>query len=385
MVAGGTTRQRIAAAAALLAITATIAGCALGPGPASVEGPVTVYASLPLTGPEGTDGRDAASGARLALERVGGTAGDLAVRLKVMNDAGRAATDLARVGQNARRAASDSSTAAYVGELDSGPTRTSLPILNVAGIAQVSPGATAVDLTTETPEYPGSPDTYLPSSVRTFARVIPDDAVVARAAARAAAAIGATSVVVPPAADDPYRRLVARELEQEAATVGLALVEPRKGGSVSTRAIAPGAALVEPFTAAGPPMLGSLLVKRVRASGRGPRAVVVAPALAPSSLPGTGRQFLARFRRRFGREPGPYAAYGYEAMAVVIQAIDDRDTSAADFRSAVAGALLHVERQDSVLGPYSFTTEGETTLCKVQLYRISGSHETPGKPICAPE
>ncbi len=58
MVAGGITRRRIAAGAALLAITATIAGCALGPGPASVEGPVTVYASLPLTGPEGPDGRD---------------------------------------------------------------------------------------------------------------------------------------------------------------------------------------------------------------------------------------------------------------------------------------------------------------------------------------
>ena len=55
--------------------------------------------------------------------------------------------DPVAVGRNARRAAQDSSAAAYIGELDSQPTRASMPITNDAGIVQISPGASGVDLT----------------------------------------------------------------------------------------------------------------------------------------------------------------------------------------------------------------------------------------------
>jgi ABC-type branched-subunit amino acid transport system substrate-binding protein len=283
-----------ARAAAALAALIVVGGCGLGNGPADVDGPVTVYVSLPLSGQVGSDGRDAADGARLALAEADGKAGDLEVLVRFLDDAApEPEVALARVGANARRATSDSSTAAYIGELESGPTRTSLPILNDAGVAQVSPGASAIDLTGPAPGFEDTPDRYRPSGNVTFARVIPSDQVVALAAKRS-----------------------------------------------------------------------------------GER---VEPALAISSLPASGRAFVADYRTRFGRLPGPYAAYGYEAMAAVLDAIEQRDTGARDFRSSVVDSLLHLEREDSVLGPYSFTTEGDTTLCQVQPYRGS----VPGKPICA--
>jgi ABC-type branched-subunit amino acid transport system substrate-binding protein len=61
--------------------------------------------------------------------------------------------------------------------------------------------------------------------------------------------------------------------------------------------------------------------------------------------------------------PGPYWFYGYEAMAVVLDAIAQRDLGAAGLRASVADSLLKVERFDeSVIGPYSFTPDGDTTL-----------------------
>ena len=39
-------------------------------------------------------------------------------------------------------------------------------------------------------------------------------------------------------------------------------------------------------------------------------------ALDPTQLPPAGRDFARRFRAEYGRAPGRYAAYGYEAMAL---------------------------------------------------------------------
>jgi branched-chain amino acid transport system substrate-binding protein len=154
------------ALAALLALA--LAGCGIA-GSAKIEAPVTVYVSLPLTGPRGADGRDAADGARLALEQAQGKAGSIQVRATYLDDAKGRVWDPVAVGANARRAVQDSSTAAYVGELDSEPTRASMPITNDAGLVQVSPGAGGVDLTQPAAGYPNSPDRYRPSGSPNFA------------------------------------------------------------------------------------------------------------------------------------------------------------------------------------------------------------------------
>src|SRR5437762_10339180 len=112
--------SRLAPAALLLALIAV--GCGVG-GSASIEAPVTVYVSLPLTGPRGVDGRDAADGARLALEQAQGKAGSIQVRAVYRDDANGKMWYPVAVGANARQADQDSSAAAYIGELDSEPTR----------------------------------------------------------------------------------------------------------------------------------------------------------------------------------------------------------------------------------------------------------------------
>ena len=52
----------------------------------------------------------------------------------------------------------------------------SLPILNKAGIPQISPSNTYIGLTTDEPgSEPGEPDKYYPTGKRTYARVVPRD------------------------------------------------------------------------------------------------------------------------------------------------------------------------------------------------------------------
>src|SRR3954471_2363591 len=177
---------------AVLLLAATVAGCGMA-GTAKVEAPVTVYVSLPLTGPHGSSGQDAADGVRLALEQAQGKAGSIQVRAQFLDDAKGRNWDPVAVGANARQAVQVSSAAAYIGELDSEPTRASVPITNDAGLVQVSPGAGGVDLTQPAAGYPDSPDRYRPSGAPNFARTVPGDDVVVDAAANWVSELGATA------------------------------------------------------------------------------------------------------------------------------------------------------------------------------------------------
>jgi ABC-type branched-subunit amino acid transport system substrate-binding protein len=303
-----------------------------------VEGPVKVYVSLPLTGPGGADGRDAADGARLALEQAGGKAGDLEVEAEFLDDARGKPWDPAAVGANARMATQDSSAVAYIGELDSQPTRASMPITNEASLVQVSPTAGAVDLTGPAEGYPDSPDRYRPSGQASFARIVPGDDVLARAAAAWAAEMGVRTVS---AVSDgsPYEDLMVAEFTEAATGAGVQVPEEAAAAELSFRA--------------------------------GPDAL---------RLQGPGAVY--EVRAEIANPEGPYRDYGYEAMRLVLRAIEDADTSADGFREEVRDGVLGADLQESVFGPFSITDEGNSTLCKVQRYRIEGAAITPKGAPC---
>ena len=69
--------------------------------------------------------------------------------------------------------------------------------------------------------------------------------------------------------------------------------------------------------------------------------------------------------------PDPWVAYGYEAMASALAAIDRADDPLS--RSSVVAAYFDGTERDSVLGTYSITEEGETTLDEpLGPYRVTG-------------
>lgn len=354
-------------AAALLALASAVALGACSTGDETVEGPVTVYVSLPLSGPAGPDGRDAADGAKLALEEAEGRAGGLEVEAKYLDGANPVSDwDPAAVGRNARRAVQDSSTAAYIGELASQPTRTSMPITNDAGIAQISPGASGIDLTAPAEGYPDSPEVYRPSGEVTFARVVPDDGVQARALAEWAGELRLLVVATELASRAPFDSLMLSEFAADAAEVGVDVAEP---GQLTT---VDGEQSPDPFFIAGGGRVGP---GQLTAGGR---RYAVSGAVEPGLLPDAA--FASQFRERFGRRPGPYAAYGFEAMRVALEAIGAAD-SKDGFRASVIDGILDSRHMDSVLGSYAITSEGDTSLCEVQRYRRE-RRLVPGEAVC---
>jgi branched-chain amino acid transport system substrate-binding protein len=349
------------AAAVTVLLLSGAAGCGSG---STGAAELSVYLSAPLSGPASGDGRDIADGARLALDEAGGEVGGTRIRLVVRSDADEHGANAAMAGANARRATEDSTAIAYVGELDSGTTRTSLPITNEAGMLQVSAGASAVDLTRSAPGSSQIPSESQPSGSRSFGRVVPSDTAQGAAAAAWMSESGVRSVVAVDAGS-AYGQSLLDGLESVTKGPSVAPSES------STDAIYVASDRLQPDlldTAGEPRIYGA----DAQLSGSPPMTELPAPArivsgtLAPAQLPSAAGRFLADFQSAYGRDPGRFAAYGYEAMAVVLDSIGRADDPLD--RGSVIDAFFATADRGSILGTYSIDDVGDTTLDRVGAY-----------------
>src|SRR4051794_39014373 len=127
---------------------------------------VTIYSSYPLQGAGRGQSEAAVNGAKLAVQQVHGKVGNITVTYKPLDDStAQAATWTPEAtSANARKAAQDKSTAAYIGEFNSGASAISMPILNEAGVPQGSPANNPGGLTSDGPGAPtGEPGKYHPT------------------------------------------------------------------------------------------------------------------------------------------------------------------------------------------------------------------------------
>jgi branched-chain amino acid transport system substrate-binding protein len=81
--------------------------------------------------------------------------------------------------------------------------------------------------------------------------------------------------------------------------------------------------------------------------------------VAPSKLTGKGAEWYRAYKAKFSQEPEAYAAYGYEAARVALDAI--RRAGRAD-RAAVREAVFATRNYEGVLGTWSFDPNGDTSL-----------------------
>jgi branched-chain amino acid transport system substrate-binding protein len=353
--------------AALAVVGGTAPGCD-APGGSNIEPGerVTVYVSMPLRGPDAVEGREVARAARLALADAHNRAGELRVRAVYLDDTSgrgaRARWSQAVAASNARDAAEDSSAIAYVGEFASGATRASLPITNEARMLQVSPASAAVDLVQP---FLGAGD-QIPEDVqatgeRTFGRVIPSDEVQAQAAA------------------EWVKRLGARRLGtiSDGSEFGQTMIRAFRQSLPSAWFTRGGRDLL--YYGGGPERMpgslesftGTVMASDALLPGAPSESglLVTSAAQDPSQLPPAGKRFVRAFTKRYGRAPGPYGAYGYEAMAVVLDSIN-RAGDQGDSRDAVIDAFFDTRDRGSVLGTYSIDEVGDTTLGRLAGYRI---------------
>jgi branched-chain amino acid transport system substrate-binding protein len=373
-------------AAGLAALTVVLAGCASAGSGVEPGERVDVYVSMPLHGPNAANGRDVVDGARLALADAGGKAGVLRVRATYLDDtsgtgAGAQWSPVAAAA-NARRASEDSAAIAYIGDFDSGATRFSLPITNEAHILQVSPASAAVDLVQP---FLGAgdqiPDEVQPTGERTFGRVIPSDETQARAGAVWAKRLHSGGVTLIRGRSQ-YDDVVAAAFREEARSLGVRISgsgERLPGTSTFDLAYAAvessdrGEVLPDVSRVMGTDALLMPSIPAFLVGGRHHQVLLTSAAQDPSELPASGQRFLRAFRNRYDREPGRYAAYGYEAMAVVLDSIE-RAGDAGDDRDAVIDAFLDTTDRRSILGTYSIDDVGNTTLDRLAGYSVVDGH-----------
>ena len=127
------------------------------------------------------------------------------------------------IASNARVATQDTSTIAYIGELDSAATAVSLSFVNGAGILQVSPASPYVGLTSSLDAGQDEPERFYPSGQRTFARLMPGDEVQAAAQVRLMRVLHLPSVYVIDDLD-PFNAPLASIFAEDAKRAGIAVL-----------------------------------------------------------------------------------------------------------------------------------------------------------------
>jgi len=359
--------------------------------PAATQAPavetVKVYSSLPLTGSSAGQTTTVVNAINLALEQQtnGGLVcdGKIKIEYESLDDATAAAGqwDAAKEQENANKAVADPNTVAYIGTFNSGAARVSIPILNQAGIAMISPANTADDLTAGT-------DTaqYYPTGTRNYMRVVARDAFQGAFGAKWAAKLGAKTVYI---IDDTqiYGKGVADQFEANLAANGLTAVgrDGIDGKAADYKALATKIKDTNPdliyYGGITQNNAGQLL-KDIRAAGitapfMGPDGILESAFIEAAGadiaegvygtiagtpralLPEKGQKFFEDYRAKYNSEPEAYAIYGYEAASVVIKAIS---TVCAKDKAAILNAMFNTKDFDGVLGTWSFDANGDTTL-----------------------
>jgi len=399
--------------AALCAIFATgVAACGSSSksgGGGKISGTqLTVYSSLPEQGASGGQAKAIENGARLSLQTKGGKVGKYSVTYKPLDDslASSGSADEGKGRQNARTAVSDKTTIAYLGEYNSGISKVTIPILNRAGIAQVSPANTYVGLTTNKPgSEPGEPDKYYPSKKRTYARVVPPDTIQGAALAQAAQQAGCKSIHIWNS-KTTYSAGLARNLDMSAKKLGLTVegndgIDPKaanyrslaanvkadcfmltgeieSNGAQAIKDVASANAQAKLFAGDGSCLNDMADPKKGLPANVASRFKCTIATLDPKSFGAEGKKFFADYAKQYKIKgnPDPYAIYGFEAMNLILDSIQRASTKGDLTRQSVVDALLTTKNRASVLGNYSIDQNGDTSLTDYGLYEVVGGKLT---------
>jgi branched-chain amino acid transport system substrate-binding protein len=361
---------------------------------------LTIYSSLPLQGDSRPQSTDVVNGEKLALEEAGGKVGKFTIKYVSLDDATAAAGkwDPGQTSADARKAAQDPSTIAYLGEFNSGASAISIPILNEANVLQVSPSNTYVGLTRAEGADKGEPDKYYPAGKRTYGRVVPADHIQAAAQVTYQKDQGCKKVYI---LNDKevYGKGIAVQVENIGKAQGLQIAgndgidtkaanfrtvaEKIKGSGADCMFFGgitqnKGVQVFKDVHAANPTMklfgpdgvAESAFSEKVGSSVE-KQTYITNPTLDPKLYPPAAQDFFAKFKEKFGNDPQPYAIYGYEAMKVALLAIQNAGDKGND-KQAVIDAFFKIKDRDSVLGKYSIDENGDTTLSDYGANRIEG-------------
>jgi branched-chain amino acid transport system substrate-binding protein len=400
-----------AACAAAILAALVVAGCGGdddGGGEsanAAGGGSLTVYSSLPLQGASKNQAEAIRNGMKLAHMQAGGRVGDYKITYTSLDDstAQAGAWTPEATSANARKAAQDDSTIAYLGEFNSGASAVSIPILNESGVPQNGLTNTAVGLTTDAAgSEPGEPDKYYPTGERNYVRIVPKDDIQGAALVTMMKQDGCSKVFMTND-KEVFGAGLARNIELTAKEQGVEVIanEAIDKNAANYRSLASSAnsqgadcmvyagitannavQLFKDFSAAmpdgklyGPDGIAESGFADPKEGGIpanvGSKVKVSIAVLPPDEYGPEGQKFFKDYQAEYGdSSPDPYAIYGYEAMSLTLDAIKRAAAEGKVDKAAVIDQLFATKDRSSVLGTYSIDENGDTTLTDYGSYRI---------------
>jgi len=355
---------------------------------------------MPRTGNAQGQTDSVANGIKLAIaEFEKGLPFDIVYADKDDADAKTRGWDAGKEAENAREAAANRDVMAYIGPYNSGAAKVSMPILNNAGLVQISPAATYPGLTKKVKrnERNGEPDIYRTTGLNTFCRVCPhDDSQGPNAAIFVAKELKARSVYIIEDGDF-YGPMIADGFEEKCKELKLEVLgrlslereaQISKPQLLKIKDAKPDAIFFGGTTQSGGPQVAiglkasgfecPLVVPDgcydpafIKAAGEdvvNGRCYATIGGLDPSDSKGAAAEFAKRYKETYKSDPEQHAIYGYEAAAVILTAIKavgrkDRDL----IRKAV---LATKNFNKGALGKWSFDADGDTTLQQTTVSKI---------------
>jgi branched-chain amino acid transport system substrate-binding protein len=364
-------RGRAACAWALLA--AGIAGCTSngsGSSAVTVSGKtLTIYLSdAPASQPQVA--RDVLDAERLAWSQQSShTVGGFALRLKVLHG---------KISDQARTAIQDQTAIAYLGEVVPHSSYASLGITNALDLLQVSPTDTALELTQASPVVPGSPGVYYQSFSsygQTFARVVPTTAQEAKAQVQEMQALGVTKLYV---SDDgsPYGATIANAVKHDVSgsTSVVGSLSAADGAFYGTSSLA-GAKRFFARGASSNPSLKLFAPSALDDPTLAPQLAgaanlyISAPGFLKQNLTPAGSTFVSQFTTAYGHAPVLQAIFGYEGMSAILAVLREAGPQANN-RATVVHDFLAIKNRQSVLGTYSISSTGDTSISPFVFSRV---------------
>jgi branched-chain amino acid transport system substrate-binding protein len=368
-----------------------------------------IVSDLPMQGDSKERSEQMVEAIRLALERSGWSAGDVAVGFQACDDsiAETGLWDAERCRENAGAYADNPTVLGVVGTYNSGCAAEIIPILNEAPdgpVAMVSPGNTFVCLTESSDTCSADePDSYYPSGERNYARVVPNDAFQGAALAELADEEGGGTTYVLYAANDDTSTGQATNFRNAAEELGIEVAgfetwDPKASGyrdlMEDVERSGAGALVLAGLTEQN---AGRLIQDKVDVLGANDSQVALVgfdgltqqstideangaaegmlssvPGRAPPNLTGAGAEFAEELSGRIGDAPiEQFAPLAGEATEVLLQAIE----AAGDDRAAVADEVIGTEREDGIVGSYEITDTGDPSVGPVTIFRASETFE----------
>jgi len=412
----------VGVAVVVVAVVAGFSGTARGaasgitPLPSSSCGPVIykgsgapdyiIASDLPLQGAIRHQTVQISRAILWALAQKGYKAGSLKIGYQSCDDstAQTGGWDSGKCATNGRLYASNRSVIGVVGTFNSGCAKIIVPIINRANpgpLAMVSPANTNVGLTKKWD--PGEPQKYYPTGKRNYARVVATDDVQGPADALYAKSVGIKKVYV---LNDKqtYGFGVATTYKNAAKKIGLQVVGFKgwdaKQSSYEALANAikqsgaqavflggiacnNGAKLMQDIKATNPKIKLSMPdgFSDPNANGAVANGAFISVAgSSPDQLKGAGATFVKSFGKQIGTTPNPYAAYGAQAMDVMLNAVAAGGGDRARTNKAIFGMSI----TNGILGTFTINSTGDTNLTPITIYKQAGKQLIAQKTLIPP-